>query len=428
MAGTYQLRVVQSAAGIQSKSASTWTVSPGGAIADANLAVAVSANETAGGVFPNISPAGFDAFIRFNLEWWLDGAGAATPFASLPSGFKPTSAQVYARPGGQPLPTPTSTYQFQFAQAVESGVLTSGNDPNFPGDNTHYVYPYPTTIPAALKLQTDGCGYHYVCAGGGGLSLLDYIDIRGAYTQVDPTVTGVNPVTGPISGKAVTLTGTNFQSGGVATVTFDGLAATSVVVVDDTTITCVAPANTVGTANIVVTLTGTGPARTGTLAAGFTYVAPAPASLSPSEGSNLGGLAVTITGTYFGSAINAVTIGGVAATSIVRVSETSITCVTPAHALPGAVDVVVTDPNDTNAPGTLVGGFTYIAYFTSAGDADGILPDQKVDPVLHWYTYREAAPGWSAGAEPPKKGWWFTNATTVPAFSSRGNTYVTVNT
>ncbi len=50
---------------------------------------------------------------------------------------------------------------------------------------------------------------------------------------------------------------------------------------------------------------------------------------------------MTLTGTGFTTGAT-VTIGGVAATSVVVVSATSITAVTAAHA-PGAVDVVVTN-------------------------------------------------------------------------------------
>lgn len=55
------------------------------------------------------------------------------------------------------------------------------------------------------------------------------------------TVTNVTPDSGATSGgTAVTITGTGFLAG--ATVTFNGVAATSVDVVSDTTITCVTPA------------------------------------------------------------------------------------------------------------------------------------------------------------------------------------------
>lgn len=84
--------------------------------------------------------------------------------------------------------------------------------------------------------------------------------------------------------------------------------------------------------------------------------APTVSSITPPSGSTAGGTAVTITGTGF-VATPTVTFGGSAATSVVFVSSTSLTCVTPAHAA-GAVDVVVTNP-DAQA-GTLTNGFTYI--------------------------------------------------------------------
>lgn len=57
-------------------------------------------------------------------------------------------------------------------------------------------------------------------------------------------------------GTAVTIVGQNFE--GTTGVTFGGTAATSVVVVDDETITCVAPAHAAGAVDVAVTnATGT---------------------------------------------------------------------------------------------------------------------------------------------------------------------------
>jgi hypothetical protein len=78
-------------------------------------------------------------------------------------------------------------------------------------------------------------------------------------------------------------------------------------------------------------------------------------SLAPNTGPIAGGTPVTITGTGFTGA-TAVTFGGIAATNIVDVSDTSITANTPAHAA-GAADVVVTAPTGA---GTLAAGFTYL--------------------------------------------------------------------
>ncbi len=66
-----------------------------------------------------------------------------------------------------------------------------------------------------------------------------------------PTLAAVAPLSGPTAGgTAVTLTGTNFQSG--ATVTFGGTPATSVVFVNSTRITAVAPAKATGTVAVAV--------------------------------------------------------------------------------------------------------------------------------------------------------------------------------
>jgi hypothetical protein len=66
------------------------------------------------------------------------------------------------------------------------------------------------------------------------------------------TVGTLTPATGlAAGGTAVVITGTNFTLG--STVTFGGTAATSVVVTSPTRLTCVTPAKTAGTYNVVVT-------------------------------------------------------------------------------------------------------------------------------------------------------------------------------
>ncbi len=82
-----------------------------------------------------------------------------------------------------------------------------------------------------------------------------------------PIVTSVSPTTGRTTGGTpVTLMGQNFVSG--ATVTFGGVAATSVVVASSTQINAKTPPHKPGTVNIVVTNPD---GQTGTLASGFTY-------------------------------------------------------------------------------------------------------------------------------------------------------------
>ena len=89
----------------------------------------------------------------------------------------------------------------------------------------------------------------------------------------------------------------------------------------------------------------------------WTIAVPPPTvmAISPTSGTTLGGLAVTITGTGF-TAGATVTIGGTAASGVIVVSPTTITAITAAH-VAGAANVVVTNPDAQQ--GILVGGFAY---------------------------------------------------------------------
>jgi len=96
---------------------------------------------------------------------------------------------------------------------------------------------------------------------------------------------------------------------------------------------------------------------------GFTYltvpVQPPPivSAVSPGSGPSSGNTLVTISGTGFTSGAS-VTIGGVAGLSVVVVSGTTITAITPGG-VAGPVDVTVS--NFDRQVSTLVGGFAYVA-------------------------------------------------------------------
>lgn len=173
------------------------------------------------------------------------------------------------------------------------------------------------------------------------------------YQALAPTLAGIAPNSGSTAGgTAITVTGTGFTP--ATTLTVGGIAATSVVIVNGTTLTAVTPAFISGSpVKDVVVNNGVGSA---TLANGFTYQSSAPTltGLSPNSGSATGGTAVTITGSNF-TGTTAVAFGGSAATSFAVVSATTITAVTPAHAM-GAVDVSVTTPAGAV---TKTGAFTY---------------------------------------------------------------------
>ncbi len=88
-----------------------------------------------------------------------------------------------------------------------------------------------------------------------------------ADTNPAPTVASISPATGPsVGGTAVTINGTGFLAG--ASVSFDGVAATNVVVVNSTKITATTPAHQDGTADVVVVNSDN---RGGTLAGSYTF-------------------------------------------------------------------------------------------------------------------------------------------------------------
>ena len=150
------------------------------------------------------------------------------------------------------------------------------------------------------------------------------------------------------------ISGTGFATG--ASVTFGGVAATGVTVVNTTTITAITPAGSPGSVTVVVTnLDGLG----ASLGAAFTYLQapPSVSAVAPNSGSTLGGTVVTVTGTGFQTGA-VVRFGGTAATNVSVSNSTTLVATTPAHA-PGAVTVQIVNA-DTQS-GSLANAFTYQA-------------------------------------------------------------------
>jgi hypothetical protein len=177
------------------------------------------------------------------------------------------------------------------------------------------------------------------------------------YTSGTPTVTAVSPNSGTTGGGTpVTITGTNFISG--ATVRFAGTQATSVVVVNSTTITAVTPArSTTGSVTVEVRNPNN---LAGQRTNAFTYVstpAPVVAAVSPVSGPLGGGNVVTITGTGFNHGA-AVRFGTRNATNVTWVSSTQLTVTVPSATSSGAVDVRVTNTDGKNH--TRTNAYTYV--------------------------------------------------------------------
>jgi len=218
---------------------------------------------------------------------------------------------------------------------------------------TNVTFVNSTKITATTPAGTVGAATVAVTVGGQSGNL------TGGFTYVViPTVSSVSPNSGPTAGgTAVTIAGTNFAAG--ATVAFAGKAATNVVVISGTQITATTPAGSAGAVTVTVTLNG----QTGTLAGGYTYVAPPTvSSVSPNSGPTAGGTTVTITGTNFAAGAT-VTFGGTAASNVVVVSGTKITASTPPGTL-GAVTVTVTL---NGLSGGLANGFSYTIPPTVSG-------------------------------------------------------------
>ena len=170
-------------------------------------------------------------------------------------------------------------------------------------------------------------------------------------TILPPTVSGVSPSTGPITGgTSVVITGTNFNSS--AQVSFGGVPSTNYSVSSSTSMTATVPAGlNVGPVSVVVT-TSAGSNANNTL---FTYVStPTFISITPASGPIAGGTKVTISGTGFTGATG-VSFAGTAAQSFTVVNDTTITAVSPVAFEAGLAQVDVTTPG-----GVVFGYYSYV--------------------------------------------------------------------
>jgi hypothetical protein len=199
----------------------------------------------------------------------LNGAVVVNPCdtSCLVTGLTSMSLGAVAPPNPQTVGTPF-TIPLAFTPTPLTGAVTV--------DLTYVGFtatPATVTIPPSaspyqvfVTATSPGSGNIIASVGGGSCTVTA---ASGLITVIAaaPTVTSVAPATGPAAGStSVTVSGTNFQAG--ATVTFGGVAATGVTVVNSTTITCTTPAGAAGAVNVVVRNPD---AQTGTLVNGFTY-------------------------------------------------------------------------------------------------------------------------------------------------------------
>ena len=177
----------------------------------------------------------------------------------------------------------------------------------------------------------------------GGADLFTYVPV--------PVVACLNPATGsPAGGTRVVISGRAMT--GATSVSFGKAAASSFTVDSDTRISAVSPP---GDSTVAVRVTTSGGISATGRADLFTYLAvtdlpvPIVVGLDPAKGSAAGGTRVVISGRGFTGATN-VCFGDNAASSFTVGSDTYISAVSPAGR-PGTVDVTVTTPGGTSAPG-----------------------------------------------------------------------------
>jgi hypothetical protein len=182
------------------------------------------------------------------------------------------------------------------------------------------------------------------------------------YTYVAaPTVTGVSPSSGPLSGgSTVTITGTNLAY--PTAVKFGGYLAT-ILTNSSTTIT-VTPPSSVSGGTVDITVTTAGGTSATSSADQYTFSSlPTVTSVSPSSGPLSSGPTVTITGTSLAYPTS-VTFGSYLATILTN-SSTTIT-VTPPSGSAGTVNVQVTTAGGTSAISS-ADQYTYLAAPTFSG-------------------------------------------------------------
>ncbi|WP_412030496.1 IPT/TIG domain-containing protein [Deinococcus yunweiensis] len=216
---------------------------------------------------------------------------------------------------------------------------------------SHVTYVDSTTLKADSPASPAGTVDISVTTAAGSSAITD----ADHFTYVDsPAVTALTPTEGPrAGGTTVTITGTHFAPG--ATVTFGALPATSVTVVNDTTITAVSPAGQTGSVDVVVSSSGNGATSP---TAQFTYLeAPTVSAISPREGPLAGGTAVTITGTNFTSN-STVRFGTQPAQTVNVLSATALVATAPAG-IGGTVNLTVTTAGGRSSA-TTAEQFTYV--------------------------------------------------------------------
>ncbi|MBC3411723.1 autotransporter domain-containing protein [Pseudomonas sp. SWRI51] len=276
-------------------------------------------------------------------------AGASNVAVSTPGGTATlTNAYTYTTP----VPTLSSVSPNSGSTAGGTSVTLTGT--NLSGATavsiggtaaTNIIVINATTITATTPAHAAGASNVAVTTPGGTATLTN------AYTYVTPapTLSSINPNSGSTAGgTSVTLTGTNLS--GATAVTFDGVAATGLVVNSSTSVTVTTPAHAAGAVAVSITT----PGGIATLGSGYTYLVAAPVAgpVSATVAANTSNNTITLS--LSGGAASSVAIAGGPTNGTATASGTTITY-TPTAGYSGADAFTYTATNSggTSAPATV---------------------------------------------------------------------------
>jgi hypothetical protein len=181
-----------------------------------------------------------------------------------------------------------------------------------------------------------------------------YVAVNVAEAPSTPSLTGVQPASGPIAGGTnVTVDGAKLSPD--CTLSFGGAPATNVGFVSGSSITATTPAHAAGSVDVSLNCSG----ATSTLTNAFTYVSSGAtiSGVTPSFGSTEGGTYVRIGGSSFAPGCWPFFDGNPARGAVMK-SASEIIATSAAHAA-GSVDVSLRCGSSTVA--TLANAFTYNA-------------------------------------------------------------------
>ena len=273
--------------------------------------------------------------LAVSLDTWQNNADPSSNFVGVATATTPMQLLNYATTNSSIPPLLNTVHHFV--------VTTSSTGLSVTMDGTQ-VLQDTTTLPPYVLI-----GFTAATGGFNDVQQVQNVAINAGPALPVPTVTAVNPSSGPSTGGTpVTITGTNFT--GVSAVHFGAVPAASYSVPNNTSISATAPSGAAGAVDVTVT-TSQGTSAT-TSNDQFTYTAPpvpTVTEVSPASGSTAGGTSVTISGSAL-TAASAVDFGSTPSANFTVTNDTTISATAP----PGTntVDVTVTAPGGTSATNT----------------------------------------------------------------------------